>query len=100
MTNLALEHALVQAAIPFARAKVGDRYVLELLNENNWQIGGENSGHILCLDKHSSGDGIISALQVLHALRASEQTLAELGARLVLYPQVLRSEEHTSNSSH
>jgi len=89
MTNLALEHALTKAAIPFARAKVGDRYVLEMLVENNWQIGGENSGHILCLDKHSSGDGIISALQVLHALRAGGETLAELGARLVLYPQVL-----------
>jgi phosphoglucosamine mutase len=89
MTNLAMEHALLQADIPFARAKVGDRYVLELLNENQWQLGGENSGHILCLDKHSSGDGIISALQVLHALRASSQTLAELGARLTLYPQVL-----------
>src|SRR5690606_6820853 len=89
MTNLALEHALAQAGIPFARARVGDRYVLELLNENGWQVGGENSGHILCLDKHSSGDGIISALQVLHALRASGQTLAELGARLALYPQVL-----------
>ena len=89
MTNLALEHALASANIPFARAKVGDRYVLELLNENGWQVGGENSGHILCLDKHSSGDGIISALQVLHALRASGKTLAELGAGLVLYPQVL-----------
>jgi phosphoglucosamine mutase len=89
MTNLALEHALAKADVPFIRAKVGDRYVLELLNENNWQVGGENSGHILCLDKHSSGDGIIAALQVLHALRAGNQTLAELGAGLSLYPQVL-----------
>lgn len=89
MTNLALEHALAKADIPFARAKVGDRYVLEMLVENNWQVGGENSGHILCLDKHSSGDGIISALQVLHALRASGLSLAELGANLTLYPQVL-----------
>ena len=89
MTNLALEHALAKTGIPFARAKVGDRYVLELLNENRWQIGGENSGHILCLDKHSSGDGIISALQVLHALLASNQTLADLSAGLKLYPQVL-----------
>jgi phosphoglucosamine mutase len=89
MTNLALEHAFGKAGIPFARAKVGDRYVLEMLVENNWQIGGENSGHILCLDKHSSGDGIISSLQVLHALRASGQTLAELGSLLTLYPQVL-----------
>lgn len=89
MTNLALEHALEKAGIPFARAKVGDRYVLEMLVEKSWQIGGENSGHILCLDKHSSGDGIISALQVLHALRASGETLAALGSRLTLYPQVL-----------
>ncbi len=89
MTNLALEHALAKADIDFVRAKVGDRYVLELLNENGWQLGGENSGHILCLDKHSSGDGIIAALQVLHALRAGNKTLAELGAELGLYPQVL-----------
>ncbi len=89
MTNLALEHALAKANIPFIRAKVGDRYVLELLNEHGWQVGGENSGHILCLDKHSSGDGIIAALQVLHALRAGNQSLAELGAGLSLYPQVL-----------
>lgn len=89
MTNLALEHALAKANIPFIRAKVGDRYVLELLNEHGWQVGGENSGHILCLDKHSSGDGIIAALQVLHALRGGNQSLAELGAGLSLYPQVL-----------
>jgi len=89
MTNLALEHALGKSDIPFLRAKVGDRYVLELLNEHDWQLGGENSGHILCLDKHSSGDGIIASLQVLHAVIAGRQSLAELGARLVLYPQVL-----------
>lgn len=89
MTNLALEHALAKADVPFMRAKVGDRYVLELLNKHDWQVGGENSGHILCLDKHSSGDGIIAALQVLHALRAGNRTLAELGAGLSLYPQVL-----------
>jgi len=89
MTNLALEHALGKADIPFLRAKVGDRYVLELLNEHDWQLGGENSGHILCLDKHSSGDGIIASLQVLHAVIAGRQSLAKLGASLVLYPQVL-----------
>ena len=89
MTNLALEHAFAAAKIPFVRAKVGDRYVLELMNEQGWQLGGENSGHILCLDKHSSGDGIISALQVLHAVRASANTLGELAAGLTLYPQVL-----------
>ena len=89
MTNLALEHKLAAMNIPFARAKVGDRYVLELLNQNNWQLGGENSGHILTLDKHSSGDGIIAALQVLHAVMQSKKTLGQLRAELTLYPQVL-----------
>jgi len=89
MTNLALEHKLAAMNIPFARAKVGDRYVLELLNQNNWQLGGENSGHILTLDKHSSGDGIIAALQVLHAVIQTGKTLSELGTDLTLYPQVL-----------
>ena len=87
MTNLALEQALAKHQIPFARAKVGDRYVLELLNEKNWKLGGENSGHILTLDKHTSGDAIISALQVLHALKESGKTLAEMS--LPLFPQVL-----------
>ncbi len=89
MTNLALEHALQKEEIPFLRAKVGDRYVLELLQENHWQVGGENSGHILCMDKHSSGDGIIAALQVLHALKDQQKTLGEMRQMLTLYPQVL-----------
>ncbi len=89
MTNLALEHALQKHQIPFARAKVGDRYVLELLKEKNWKLGGENSGHILTLDKHTSGDGIIAALQVLHALKQNGKTLAQMGLALTLYPQVL-----------
>ncbi len=89
MTNLALELALQGMGIPFARAKVGDRYVMELMQQNGWQLGGENSGHIICLDKHSTGDGIISALQVLHALRASKQTLAQAAANLHMYPQIL-----------
>ncbi|KQT34129.1 phosphoglucosamine mutase [Methylophilus sp. Leaf414] len=89
MTNLALEHALQKHQIPFGRAKVGDRYVLELLQSKNWKLGGENSGHILTLDKHSSGDAIIASLQVLHSLRESGKTLLELGACLALYPQVL-----------
>ncbi len=89
MTNLALEHGLQKNHIPFARAKVGDRYVLELLNQKKWLLGGENSGHILTLDKHSSGDAIIAALQVLHALILSGKTLAALRGQLVLYPQVL-----------
>ncbi len=89
MTNLALEQALQKHQIPFARANVGDRYVLELMKQNNWKLGGENSGHILTLDKHSSGDAIIAALQVLHALKLSDKTLAQLGEGLPLFPQVL-----------
>ncbi len=89
MTNLGFEHAMQRSGIPFARAKVGDRYVMELLQQNGWQLGGENSGHIICLDRHSTGDGIISALQVLHALRDRKQTLAQAAAELVMYPQVL-----------
>lgn len=89
MTNLALEHALQKHQIPFGRANVGDRYVLELLQEKNWKLGGENSGHILTLDKHSSGDAIIAALQVLQSLRESGKSLQQLGADLTLYPQVL-----------
>ena len=89
MTNLAFEQALARLDIPFARAKVGDRYVLELMRERNWLYGGENSGHIICLAKHTTGDGIVSALQVLGAMRDQGRTLAELTADLVMYPQVL-----------
>jgi phosphoglucosamine mutase len=89
MTNLAFEKAMQRLGIPFGRAKVGDRYVLELMREKGWELGGENSGHIICLDKHTTGDGIVSALQVLHAMRESGRPLAELTADLVMYPQVL-----------
>jgi phosphoglucosamine mutase len=89
MTNLALENALKRLDIAFGRAKVGDRYVLEMLREKGWQLGGENSGHIICLDKHTTGDGIVSSLQVLDAIRESRRSLAELTADLVMYPQVL-----------
>ncbi len=89
MTNLGFEHAMQRLDIPFLRAKVGDRYVTELLLQNGWQLGGENSGHILCLGQHSTGDGIISALQVMTALCASQKTLAEATADLTMYPQVL-----------
>jgi phosphoglucosamine mutase len=89
MTNLAFEHAMQKLGIPFLRARVGDRYVMELLVQQGWQLGGENSGHILCLDKHSTGDGIISALEVLHAMRTKNQTLSEVAGGLQLYPQVL-----------
>ncbi len=89
MTNLALEHALAKLDVPFARAKVGDRYVLELLQEKNWDCGAENSGHIICRDKHTTGDGIISALQVLSALASQKTTLKNYAAELTLYPQIL-----------
>ena len=89
MTNLAMEQALAALGIPFARAPVGDRYVLEKLVEKGWQLGGENSGHIICLDKHTTGDGIVSALQVLHALKAEGQSLDQLCGGVRLYPQVL-----------
>jgi phosphoglucosamine mutase len=75
--------------VPFARAAVGDRYVMELLQKNGWQYGGENSGHILCLDKHTTGDGIVSALQVLSALREAGGDLQALLGSLTLYPQKL-----------
>jgi phosphoglucosamine mutase len=93
MTNLAFENAMKRMGIAFARAKVGDRYVLELLREKGWQLGGENSGHLICLDKHTTGDGIVSALQVLAAMRESGGTLAQLTADLVMYPQVLLNVE-------
>jgi phosphoglucosamine mutase len=84
-----MEHALGKLKIPFTRARVGDRYVLEMLKTQGWQLGGENSGHILCLDRHTTGDGIVSALQVLAALRADRTTLAKAAAPVRLYPQVL-----------
>jgi phosphoglucosamine mutase len=89
MTNLAFEKAMARLGVGFARARVGDRYVLELLREKGWELGGENSGHIICLDKHTTGDGIVSALQVLNAMRSSGRALAELTKELVMYPQVL-----------
>ena len=89
MTNLAFEHALADLKVPFCRADVGDRYVVEMLREKGWLYGGENSGHILCLDRHTTGDGIVSALQVLSAMREENDSLAGLLGRLVLYPQQL-----------
>lgn len=89
MTNMALEVAFKKMGVGFARAKVGDRYVLELLQERGWLLGGEGSGHLLCLDKHTTGDGIISALQVLSALKRSGKTLAQCTEDIALYPQTL-----------
>jgi phosphoglucosamine mutase len=89
MTNMALEVAFKQMGVNFARAKVGDRYVLEILQERGWLIGGEGSGHLLFLDKHTTGDGIVSALQVLSALKRSGKTLAQCTEDITLYPQSL-----------
>lgn len=89
MTNMALEVAFKKLGVGFARAKVGDRYVLEVMKEKNWLFGGEGSGHLLALDKHTTGDGIVSSLQVLSALVRSGKTLAESCSELQLYPQTL-----------
>lgn len=89
MTNMAVELAIKAKNIEFVRSKVGDRYVLEVLQEKKWLLGGEGSGHLLALDKHTTGDGLISALQVLQACVATGQTMAELLSDVVLFPQVL-----------
>lgn len=89
MTNMAVEVAIKSRDVEFVRAKVGDRYVLEELAARGWLLGGEGSGHLLALDKHTTGDGIVSALQVLQAISRSGQSLAELLAPVVLFPQVL-----------
>ncbi|MBI2725347.1 MAG: phosphoglucosamine mutase [Polaromonas sp.] len=89
MTNMAVEVALKQKGVEFVRAKVGDRYVLEELEKRGWLLGGEGSGHLLALDKHSTGDGLISALQVLQACVRSGKTIAELLGDVVLFPQTL-----------
>lgn len=89
MSNLGLELALKQLDIPFERSKVGDRYVMELLREKNWRIGGENSGHVLNLDHTCTGDGIIASLQVLTAMIEANMTLAEFSQGMYKLPQVL-----------
>lgn len=89
MTNMAVELALKAKGVQLVRAKVGDRYVLEELEKRGWLLGGEGSGHLLALDKHTTGDGLISALQVLQACLRSGQTLAQLLADVTLFPQVL-----------
>ncbi|MEN8548279.1 phosphoglucosamine mutase [Acinetobacter soli] len=89
MSNMALELALAKAEVPFVRAKVGDRYVLQALEENEWVIGGEPSGHILTLDKSTTGDAIIAALQVLTVMVEKRKALHELVAGFELFPQVL-----------
>jgi len=89
MTNLGMEHALNKAGIGFERAKVGDRYVMEKLKQRGWSLGGEGSGHLICLDSTTTGDGIISSLQVLRAMVEQGKSLSELKAGMSKYPQVL-----------
>ncbi|MDT7520184.1 phosphoglucosamine mutase [Rhodoferax sp. TBRC 17660] len=89
MTNMAVEVALKSRGVQFVRAKVGDRYVLEELEKHKWILGGEGSGHLLALDKHTTGDGLVSALQVLQACVRSGKTMAELLAGVTLFPQTL-----------
>ena len=89
MSNLGLEHALAEHGIDFRRAQVGDRHVLAMLNEVGGTLGGETSGHILCLDKTTTGDGLVSALQVLSVMKQTGSSLAELCAGMQKYPQVL-----------
>jgi phosphoglucosamine mutase len=89
MSNLGLELALQDLGIPFERTKVGDRYVVEALKANNWELGGEASGHVLCSDLNSTGDGIVAALQVVLALAESGRTLAELKTGMSKFPQTM-----------
>lgn len=89
MSNYGLELAILALGVDFLRTKVGDRYVLETLNENNWKIGGETSGHIVCLDKTTTGDGIVAALQVLSVMIKQEKTLEQLAQGITLLPQSL-----------
>lgn len=89
MTNMAVEVALKARGVQFVRAKVGDRYVLEELEKHKWLLGGEGSGHLLALDKHTTGDGLVSALQVLQACVRSGKSMAELLAGVTLFPQTL-----------
>ena len=89
MTNMAVEMALKKKGVEFVRAKVGDRYVLEELEKRGWLLGGEGSGHLLALDKHTTGDGLITALQVLQACVRSGKTIAHLLGDVVLFPQTL-----------
>jgi len=89
MTNMAVELAFKELGVGFIRAKVGDRYVLEQMQQQGWLLGGEGSGHLLCLDKHTTGDGIVSALQVLSALKRNCKSLDQCFENLTLFPQVL-----------
>jgi len=91
MTNLGLEHALAELEIDFSRAGVGDRYVMTRMMEKGWELGGETSGHIICLDKCTTGDGIVAALQVIQAMVRNQRSLAELAGGMSVYPQTMQN---------
>jgi phosphoglucosamine mutase len=91
MTNLGMEVALKNLGIPFVRSKVGDRYVMEELQKHNWLIGAENSGHVILLDKITTGDGIVAGLQVMASIVGSKMTLKELSDGMTMFPQVLEN---------
>lgn len=97
MSNLGLELALKEQGVEFLRAKVGDRYVMQMLAENGWRYGGESSGHLLCLDSNSTGDGIVSALQVLLALRDTGVGLHEWQKRMSKMPQTMINVHRSRN---
>ncbi len=89
MTNLGMEIAIKELGLGFERSDVGDRYVLETMNKNNWKLGGESSGHIICLDRTTTGDGVVSALQVLAYLVQENISLHEAKSGMDLFPQVM-----------
>lgn len=91
MSNYGLELALQEKKIPFIRAKVGDRYVLDQLIENDWRLGGENSGHIICMDQASTGDGLVAALQICKVLRETNESLYDLKRGMTKFPQILKN---------
>ncbi len=99
MSNFGLESAFKNLGIQFSRVKVGDRYILEELKRNDWNLGGESSGHIICLDANTTGDGIVSALRVLAVLLCSDKSLAELKQGMQKYPQTLINVPLSSNAS-
>ncbi len=98
MSNMGMELALKDLGIPFARANVGDRYVMQMLQESNWAVGGENSGHILCLNATTTGDGIVAALQVLKALAENGQKLHEYKLGMSKFPQIMKNVRVTDKS--
>ena len=99
MTNLGMENALKNLGIPFVRAKVGDRYVMEELKKHDWLIGAENSGHVILLDKVTTGDGIVAGLQVMASIVGSKMSLKELADGMTMYPQVLENVRFAGESN-